>query len=54
MVYPSTLISALRLKRTRWRGIDYRVDGPWHVRMIEYRPFGDNEDAEDARRKLSL
>lgn len=51
MVYPSTLISAMRLKRTRWRGIDYRVDGPWQVRMIEYRPFGTGEDSQ---RKLSL
>jgi hypothetical protein len=22
-----------------WRGVDYRVDGPWRIRMIEYRPL---------------
>ena len=50
LVYPPAVISTVRLRRVRWRGIDYAVDGPWKVRLLEYKPFVEQQ----CERKLSL
>lgn len=36
-----TIVVALALfkKSTVWRDIEYRIDGPWNIRLIEYQPF---------------
>jgi GT2 family glycosyltransferase len=38
-IYTAALVSALFLRNVQWRGIRYRVDGPWQIRMLEYRPY---------------
>jgi cellulose synthase/poly-beta-1,6-N-acetylglucosamine synthase-like glycosyltransferase len=37
-VHCAGLVSACVLRRIPWRGITYEIDGPWSVRLIEYRP----------------
>ncbi len=37
--YTWALLSCIFTRRFDWRGIEYRVDGPWQVEMLGYRPF---------------
>lgn len=30
---------SLLTKNISWRGIDYRIGGPWNIEMVEYRPY---------------
>ncbi|MCG8449560.1 MAG: glycosyltransferase family 2 protein [Pirellulales bacterium] len=39
IVYPTALAAACWMRATRWRGIDYRIDGPWQIKMQAYRPY---------------
>ena len=39
VVYFACLVSACLVRRIIWRGIAYQVDGPFSVRLLEYRPF---------------
>ncbi|MCA9230818.1 MAG: glycosyltransferase family 2 protein [Planctomycetales bacterium] len=39
VVYAAALASSLTLRSTVWRGISYRVNGPWQIEMQEYRPY---------------
>jgi len=39
-IYPLTLWFTLFLREVTWRGIRYRIDGPWNIHMQEYRPCG--------------
>lgn len=51
LVYPVALISAIFLRTVDWRGIRYRINGPFDIRMIEYRPYrSTREDRPDSRR----
>jgi cellulose synthase/poly-beta-1,6-N-acetylglucosamine synthase-like glycosyltransferase len=38
-VYPLVLLSAMGARNVAWRGVAYRIDGPWNVRLVEYRPY---------------
>lgn len=38
LVYPFGLISAIFARNVEWRGVRYRVDGPWRIRLVHYRP----------------
>jgi hypothetical protein len=38
-IYAIVLVSVFFARNILWRGIRYRVDGPWHIRLVEYRPF---------------
>jgi hypothetical protein len=38
-VYTAALVSTVFLRNVQWRGIRYRVDGPWQIRLLEYRPY---------------
>lgn len=40
-VYAAALCKATFLRTFRWRGVVYRVDGPWQVRLVEYHPYRD-------------
>ncbi len=33
------LISSLWMSTVNWRGAIYRINGPWNIRLIEYRPY---------------
>lgn len=39
VVYPITMVKALRRTRVSWRGVEYEVRGRHDVRLLEYRPF---------------
>ena len=39
VVYPAALVVAMLAKSTNWRGIHYKIDGPWEICMKQYRPY---------------
>jgi hypothetical protein len=38
-VYAAALLSSLLLRRVDWRGVHYTIDGPFRIRLHQYRPF---------------
>ena len=32
-------MSSLSIREVDWRGIDYRIDGPWEIHRMAYRPY---------------
>ena len=38
-IYTQALISCQFTRQVQWRGIDYRVDGRWQIRMLGYKPY---------------
>ncbi len=38
-VFLAGLFRASRMRRVRWRGVDYRLDGPFDVQMLNYHPW---------------
>ena len=51
-VYPAGLLSAMVLRKVEWRGIVYRIGGPWKIGMESYRPY--DEPNRDADKQSSL
>ncbi len=49
-IYTWALITCIFTRRVDWRGIDYRVDGPWQVHMLGYKPY--RVDFNDAMESL--
>lgn len=48
IVYAVALSRALFRKHFDWRGVTYRIDAPFQIRMLEYRPYsGTNETSEN-------
>jgi cellulose synthase/poly-beta-1,6-N-acetylglucosamine synthase-like glycosyltransferase len=43
-VYTTTLIDCLRTKEVNWRGIQYRIDSPFCIRMLGYKPFIESQE----------
>lgn len=43
--YALALVSVLRLKKVDWRGVEYRLEGPWDIRLVEYQPYTNATDA---------
>lgn len=39
LFYTAALVACMLDKSVEWRGIVYRFDGPWQVRMVEYHPY---------------
>jgi hypothetical protein len=46
-VYAAAVVGAVRLRTVEWRGVSYRVDGPWQVRLLGYRPYRDEARADE-------
>ena len=38
-VYGLAMLSSLWISTVTWRGVSYRVQGPWNIRLVEYRPY---------------
>ncbi|MBE8971377.1 glycosyltransferase family 2 protein [Nostocales cyanobacterium LEGE 12452] len=38
-VYGLAMLSSLWTSTVTWRGVSYRVKGPWNIRLVEYRPY---------------
>jgi hypothetical protein len=47
IVYAAALTSALFLRVVDWRGVSYRIDGPWKIRLLEYLPYVSDDTADD-------
>ncbi len=45
VVYAGALLSSLTLRRVAWRGVTYRIQSAWRVRLEEYRPYS-NDDVD--------
>ncbi len=51
--YTWALVKCLFLKRIDWRGIHYEVNGPWHIKMLGYKPYlSSGESRESTERSL--
>lgn len=44
ILYPLALASASLMLRVEWRGVEYRIDGPWQIRLLEYCPYQKTSD----------
>lgn len=51
-VYALVLLSSLTIRNVDWRGVSYKIDGPFRIRLVEYRPFQAREVAEEATHSL--
>ncbi|MBD2166005.1 glycosyltransferase family 2 protein [Calothrix membranacea FACHB-236] len=38
-LYGLGMLSSLRMSTMNWRGITYRISGPWNIRLVEYRKY---------------
>lgn len=38
-VYGLAMLSSLWMSTVTWRGLTYRVQSPWHIRLVEYHPY---------------
>jgi cellulose synthase/poly-beta-1,6-N-acetylglucosamine synthase-like glycosyltransferase len=38
-VYGLAMLSSLWMSTVKWRGIVYRVQNPWNIRLVEYHPY---------------
>ncbi|MBD2341153.1 glycosyltransferase family 2 protein [Calothrix sp. FACHB-156] len=38
-LYGLGMLSSLRMSTVNWRGITYRISGPWNIRLVEYRTY---------------
>jgi cellulose synthase/poly-beta-1,6-N-acetylglucosamine synthase-like glycosyltransferase len=38
-VYGLAMLSSLWMSTVKWRGIVYRVQSPWNIRLVEYHPY---------------
>lgn len=52
MVYTAALASTLFLRVVDWRGVRYRVDGPWKIRLLEYKPYANGEGSQPTLQSL--
>ncbi len=52
ILYPKVMISMFFMRLINWRGICYQVSGPWQIRLLEYRPYKNNNNPTDARASL--
>lgn len=45
-VYSRAILQALLLRRIEWRGVEYRIGGPWKIEMIAYQPYVSSQPTE--------
>ncbi|YAF94169.1 MAG: glycosyltransferase family 2 protein [Nodularia sp. CChRGM 3473] len=51
-VYGLAVLSSLWMSTVKWRGIVYRVQNPWNIRLVEYHPYDLLDQPTDS--KISL
>jgi hypothetical protein len=44
VVYPLALFSATFVRQVSWRQADYRIDGPWKIRLVGDTPYASSVD----------
>ncbi|WP_026086093.1 MULTISPECIES: glycosyltransferase [Fischerella] len=50
--YGLALILSFWMPKVTWRGVTYQIKGPWHIRLIQYRPYQKLDQPIDS--KVSL
>lgn len=53
-VYSWALVCCLISRSTQWRGIRYRIEGPWRIKMEGYQPYSESVLPSHAGTKGSL
>ncbi|MBD2147631.1 glycosyltransferase family 2 protein [Sphaerospermopsis sp. FACHB-1194] len=38
-VYGLAMLSSLGMSTVTWRGLTYKIQSPWHIRLVEYHPY---------------
>ncbi|BAZ49775.1 family 2 glycosyl transferase [Nostoc sp. NIES-4103] len=51
-VYGLAMLSSFWMSTVKWRGIVYRVQGPWNIRLVEYHPYDLLDQPIDSRISL--
>jgi cellulose synthase/poly-beta-1,6-N-acetylglucosamine synthase-like glycosyltransferase len=51
-IYGLAMLASLKMSTVNWRGVTYQVKGPWHIRLLEYRPYHSSDQPSD--RQISL
>lgn len=52
VVYAAMMLSVNFVRNVRWRGVQYRVAGPWQIRLVEYQPYGEQSQPGSATASL--
>ena len=52
ILYTAALPTVRFMREVLWRGIAYRIDGPWQVRLVQYHPFAAEGRPNDAQTSL--
>jgi hypothetical protein len=52
VLYTGALLSAMLVRVVEWRGVRYRIDGPWRIRQIEYRPYREELETRETLESL--
>jgi len=47
-VFLLALVRAVFAPHLRWRGVTYRISGPWNVQLLDYRPYKSLPQVADA------
>lgn len=48
ILYAAALPTIRFMRDVTWRGVRYRIDGPWKVRLVTYRPFSEKQRPADS------
>jgi cellulose synthase/poly-beta-1,6-N-acetylglucosamine synthase-like glycosyltransferase len=51
-IYGLAMLASFQMPTVHWRGVTYQVQGPWNIRLLEYRPYQTLDQPSD--RKVSL
>ncbi len=52
VIYAGALTVAYFMRVVDWRGVSYRIGGPWKIRLLEYRPYAPDESVDAADQSL--
>jgi cellulose synthase/poly-beta-1,6-N-acetylglucosamine synthase-like glycosyltransferase len=52
LVYAAALTSACFLRLVDWRGVSYRIGGPWQIELLEYEPYQEDSQASESQHSL--
>jgi cellulose synthase/poly-beta-1,6-N-acetylglucosamine synthase-like glycosyltransferase len=52
VIYPIALYSVMLMRNVKWRGVSYEVNGPWDIRLVEYRPYQPVRQLADANNSV--
>lgn len=48
ILYTAALPTVAFMRDVSWRGVAYRVEGPWNVKLVKYEPFRDKRRTADS------